>query len=201
MTDNYKKIAQGNLEQLYKNLPADLAEKLPGKRDGDQFIFSAFGETCIIELGGITLGKEDHSSVFDILITLYALNACSDICILKPFKAFKEFPDSNPYVGAFTTHTENILVPYVMKIEASLGKIIEKMSGETASSETGGDFAFTVYPLPKIALTYIFYEADDDFPASVTCLFSNNANRFLPIDGLADVGEYTSKKIIKMIGS
>jgi len=56
-----------------------------------------------------------------------------------------------------------------------------------------------VYPLPKIALCYIFYEADEDFPASVTCLYSNNASSFLPIDALADVGEYTSKKILTVI--
>jgi len=42
---------------------------------------------------------------------------------------------------------------------------------------------------------YIFYEPDDDFAASVICLYSNNALLFLPVDGLADVGEYCSKKI------
>ena len=64
----------------------------------------------------------------------------------------------------------------------------------------GGDFSFVVYPLPKIALCYIFYDPDEDFPASVTCLFSNNARRFLPLDGLADVGEYTSRKILEIVG-
>ncbi|MDX2498596.1 MAG: DUF3786 domain-containing protein [Desulfobacterales bacterium] len=45
----------------------------------------------------------------------------------------------------------------------------------------------------------MFYEADDDFSASATCLFSNNALSFLPIDALADVGEYTSKKILHLV--
>jgi hypothetical protein len=34
----------------------------------------------------------------------------------------------------------------------------------------------------------------------VTCLFSTNANRFMPMDGLADVGEYTSRTILEMVG-
>jgi hypothetical protein len=59
--------------------------------------------------------------------------------------------------------------------------------------------AFVVHPLPKIALCYIFYVADDDFPASVTCLYSNNAHHFLPIDALADVGEYTSRRMLTLI--
>jgi hypothetical protein len=77
--------------------------------------------------------------------------------------------------------------------------IVKTFNGEKGSSEAGGDFSFILYPLPKIALCYIFYEADDDFPASVRCLYSNNANHFMPVSELADVGEYTSKQIFKLI--
>lgn len=199
MIDNYAKIVQNNLSQLYSNLPKDLAKNLPGEQEGERFVFDAFGEKCLIEPKGITLGKKKHSSVFGILISLYALNARPDICIASPLKAFKEFPDSMPYVGAFTTHTEQLLVPHVAKIKESIQNVTETFKGEATPEGTGGDFSFIVYPLPKIALCYIFYEADDDFPASVTCLYSNNARSFLPVDGLADVGEYCSKAIIKLI--
>jgi hypothetical protein len=199
MTDNYADIVRDNLDRLYNNLPRDLAINLPGDQDGNRFVFNAFGERCVIEPKRINLGGKEHSSVFGILISLYALNACSDICILSPFKSFKEFPDSMPYVGAFKTHTEKVLVPYIAQIKESVPRITESLEGGKAPSGTGGDFSFIVYPLPKVALCYIFYEADDDFPASVTCLYSNNANQFMPVDGLADVGEYTSKKIINLV--
>ena len=200
MTDNYAKIVQDNLDQLYGNPPEDLEENLPAKREGDRFVFDACGEKCVIEPDRITLGQEEHSSVFGILISLYALNACSDICIPSPFRSFKEFPDSMPYVGAFITHTQQVLVPHVPRIKEAVPKITERLKGATDDFEKAGDFSFVVYPLPKIALCYIFYEADEEFPASVTCLFSNNANRFMPVDGLADVGEYTSKKIVRLLG-
>jgi hypothetical protein len=199
MTDNYAKIVQDNLSRLYSNLPKDLAKNLPGEQDEERFTFDAFGEKCVIEPKRITLGEKKHSSVLGILISLYALNAWSDICVPKPLKSFKEFPDSMPYVGAFATHTEKLLVPYVEKIKESAQRIAKILKGEKAPSEAGGDFSLFVYPLPKIALCYIFYEADDDFPASVTCLYSNNANQFMSVDGLADVGEYTSRKIINLI--
>ena len=56
-----------------------------------------------------------------------------------------------------------------------------------------------VQPLPKIVLCYIFYAADEDFPASATCLYSHNAHRFMPVDGLADVAEYTSRVILTLL--
>jgi hypothetical protein len=199
MTDNYAKIVQNNLDRLFRNLPEGLAQNLPAKQEGERFVFRAFGEKCLIQPGGIALGDTEPSSVLGILISLYALNACSDICVLEPFKSFKEFPDSIPYVGAFTTHTEQILVPHVEKIKEAVKVIIEKLKGEETPVGAGGDFSFIIYPLPKIALCYIFYEADEDFPASVTCLYSNNARQFLPVDGLADVGEYCSKTILTLI--
>ena len=199
MADNYSRIVQDNLNRLYGNLPKDLAEKLPGEQDGERFIFDAFGERCVIGPKDITLGEKEHSSVFGILISLYVLNASSDICIPSPLKSFREFPGSMPYVGAFTTHTEQLLIPHVDKIKETVQKITTVLKGEEAPSGVGGDFSFIVYPLPKIALCYIFYQADDDFPASVTCLYSNNANQFMPVDGLGDVGECTSRKILDLI--
>lgn len=200
MSDNYAKLVQDNIDKLYSSLPADLAANLPADREGDSFSFTAFGDSCTISPSGISFQGPGYSSILGILISLYALNVRPDIPITAPFKSFKEFPNSMPYIGAFTTHTELVLAPATEKIQSSVERIKEKLNGEDAPEGTAGDFSFVVWPLPKIALCYIFYEADEDFPASVTCLYSNNAHLFLPIDGLADVGEYTSKKILDIIG-
>ncbi len=199
MDNNYTKLVNDNLNKLYKNFPKDLARNLPGIIKNTTIEFKAFGESCQISPDGISFGKKQQTGVLGILISLYALNTCSEVCIFEPLKAFKEFPNSMPYIGAFATHTENILVSHVNKVEKFQDFIVEKLMGKTSPSDNSGDFSFSVQPLPKITLHYIFYFADDDFPASVTCLYSNNANRFLPMDALADVGEYTSKKILDLI--
>ncbi|MFO7883965.1 MAG: DUF3786 domain-containing protein [Desulfobacteraceae bacterium] len=197
--DNYQKIVQNNLNRLYKALPGDLSDRLPAQQKGNLFSFRAFGEDCTLAPDNISLSGKQAPSVTGILISLYALHAGTEICIETPLTAFKEFSGSMPYAGAFTTHTEQVLVPFLTKIKNNMEKIYCAFGGKASLSGTSGDFSFMVYPLPKVALGYIFYEADEDFPASVTCLFSNNANQFMPVDGLADVGEYTSKKIISLI--
>ena len=199
MTDNYTKIVQDNLKKLYRDLPPDLGRRLAASRDGDRFMFDAFGESCVISPDRITLDGENASSILGILISLYALHAVTDICVPAPFRAFKEFDGSMPYAGAFATHTEQVLVPHVTAVKNNLEKIFSALNGETPPAEMPGDISFVVYPLPKIALCYILYEADEDFPAAVTCLYSSNADRFMPVDGLADAGEYTSKKIIDLV--
>ena len=200
VSDNYARIIRDNIDRLYENLPKDLARALPADQKGDRFVFDAFGERCQIQPDGITMDKKNQTGVLGILISLYALHSRPEPCVMEPLKAFKDFPNSMPYVGAFATHTQQILVPEVERIKKAQKKIMEQLFGQEAPPIVGGDFSIVVHPLPKIALCYIFYESDDDFPASVTCLFSSNALSFLPIDALADVGEYTSKKILHIIG-
>ena len=200
MTDNYQTIVNDNLKRLYANLPDDLSVRLPATRDGLSFALTAFGRPCLITPDGITLDGQPVSSIIGILLSLYALNVSTDVPVLEPLKAFKEFPNATPYVGAFASHTEQILVPVVPRIKANLDLIGDRLSGQHPPAAISGDFAIVVRPLPKIYLCYIFYEADEDFPPSVTCLYSNNADRFMPMDGLADVGEYTSKAILDLLG-
>ena len=196
---HYQEIITNNLQRLYSNLPADLADRLPARQIDNEFQFQAFGGSCHITPQSIKIGDQALTGPAGIIISLYALQVSAAACQLTPFKAFRELPDSMPYVGAFASNTESILVEHINTIEREAGRIIDQFSGSLEGQADTGDFSFILYPLPKIALHYIFYRADDDFPAAVTCLFSCNAPEFLTTDALADTGEYTSKKILDLL--
>lgn len=200
MNDNYAKIVHGNLEKMFNRSLEEIVRDVSGVQEKVGVVFNAFGQTCAVRPDGVTLGDKPQNSVLGIIISLYGLHAKPEPCMIEPFKSFKELPNSMPYTGAFTTHTELPLVPHVEKIEQKKEELITFFGGQPAPESVSGDFALIVFPLPKIALCYIFYKADEDFPASVTCLFSSNAQAFMPTDGLADVGEYTSKAIIERLG-
>jgi hypothetical protein len=197
--DNYTRIVLANLETLYKNLPESLETDLEAKKVGMEYFFRAFGKDCLIAPTGIYLNEDKQTGVLGILISLYALHANHRLCVLEPFKAFKEFPNSRPYIDAFASHTEQILINEVRKIKKFRDEIINQLDGQDLPIGTPGDFSMVLYPLPKIPLCYIFYDEDEEFPAAVTCLYSSSAAYFMPIDGLADVGEYTSKRILEII--
>ena len=199
MPSNYADIVHENLNHVYGNLPNNLQNWIPASRDGDTFEFNAFGMPCRVAPDGILLDGEAQDGVLGILISLYLRHAAADPIRLEPLLSFKDLPNSMPYVGAFATHTQGILEPYVDTIASKKQQIMDCLNGAPAPDGISCDLSFLVYPLPKIALCYIFYFADDDFPASVTCLYSNNVSEFLSTDALAGVGEYTSKRIIELI--
>jgi hypothetical protein len=201
MSDNYEQLAMKNLEQLFRDPPPDLAGRLGAEKTGKGVRFPAFGEVCTITPAGIRVGSGGGPSVIKLLISLYALHANPEELVLEPFRGFRELPDSAPYAAAFSANAEQVLAPRAEVIKAGMHTIKERMEGMNAPHAVSGDFAFVLRPLPKIALCYIFYEADEDFPASATCLFSSNARTFLPVDALADVAEHTSGKILAIAAS
>jgi len=195
----YAGIILDNLEKLYSATPEALAGALPARQEGDSYLFQAFGQDCRLQPDRIMLGGQEQTGAIGIVISLYALNVLPEPCRLEPLQAFRDIPNSMPYVGAFTTHAEKIMTDYVAGIKTAQKRIMEELQGHESPPAVGGDFSFVLYPLPKIGLCYIFYEADEEFPASVTCLFSSNAHLFLPVDPLADTAEYTSKKILSLL--
>ena len=200
MSDNLLKVQLTYLKELYDQLPEDLEKSLPAIRENEVFHLKAFGESWRISPKGISIGGEMTTGPVGILIALYARNARKEAVQLNPLKSFKQIKSSMAYQSAFNVRSEISLVPYVSQIQVCKKKVIEAFDGYE-NEGTSGDFSFTLYPLPKIPLYYIFYLADEEFPASVTCLFAANAESFMPVDGLADVGEFTAKKIIEIVTS
>ena len=198
MNDNFLKIQLTYVRELYANMPDDLDKSLHAVREHDVFHFKAFGQPCDLTPNGIVLGGERLTGPLGVLIALYARHARIDEVQLEPPKAFAQMNGSLPYQGAFRVRSELSLVLHVDGIKGAMDRVVRAFDG-FERKDTNGDFSFTLFPLPKIPLRYIFYVADEEFPASVTCLFAANAESFMPIDGLADVGEYTAKRIIELI--
>jgi hypothetical protein len=195
----YAAIIADNLVKLYARDLAERASAMGADLQDGTLNLRAFGADCRIDRAGISLAGKPETGPRGIIVSLYALHAATESCVAEPFKSFKQLPGSMPYAGAFTNRSEQALLPAVERILSAQPVIMERLSGCEAPQSAGGDFAFVVYPVPKIALCYLFYLADDEFPASVTCLYAHNAERFMPTDGLADVGEYTSKAILETI--
>jgi len=87
----------------------------------------------------------------------------------------------------------------VTAIQQHQQELIDRFSGHTNPDARRCDFSFTLYPLPRVALYYIFNLPNEEFPASAPCLFPSNAAYFLPVAGLADTAEYTAQKIIELV--
>jgi hypothetical protein len=199
MATNYERLIRENLALAYKEGEERLAQTLPARQGAGRLVFRAFGEECSLAPDAIAFSGKTDPGPRGLVVSLYAAHSKPGSVILEPFKAFRDLPGSMPYQGAFTVNSERVLVPHVLKIKEAAEPILQSFSGETNPAGAAGDFSLLLYPLPKIALQFVLYLPDEEFPASATCLFSSNALSFMPLDGLADVAEYTSKALIHLV--
>jgi Domain of unknown function (DUF3786) len=176
-----------------------LSACLPAELSAAGLRFQAFGAACLLTGEEITMAGSAATGPEGLLIALYASSVPDLPVDLNSLRSFKELPNSMPYQGAFAAHAEQILVPRVTAIHQHRERLAAAFSGHINHDPVSGDFSFTLSPLPRVPLYYIFHLPDEEFPASVTCLFAANAPVFMPLDGLADVAEYTGKRIIGLI--
>ncbi len=193
---NYADIIRTNLQAAFKLDTTELAARLEAESEADELVIKAFGEDCRLGRDGVRLGGVNAEGARGVIISLLARHARAETCIEEPWRAFRELPNSMPYVGAFRGHTELPLVPHVEALIAGASRLAAVMGGRVVAQPVAGDGALVLNPLPKISLCYLLYRPDEDFPSNATCLFAANADRFLPTDALADVGEYTSRALI-----
>jgi hypothetical protein len=199
MSENFLRIQREYLQKVWARELKELEEFLPASFKEGCFYFQAFGEPCELTPQEILLGGQPLTGPEGILIALYALHAQKEIPQLHPLKSFKQFPGGMAYYGTFSVNAEKSLHPYVTILQERQQELAVRFAGHINSNPSKCDFSFTLYPLPKVPLYYLFYLPDEEFPASVNCLFPSNATTLLPVAGLADTAEYTAKKIIQLL--
>ena len=197
--ENYRQIRNRYLSEVYARSLEELEISIPGVREEALFHFEAFGEKCLLSKEEVVLAGVPANGPEGLLVAMYASTARDLPIRLQPLKSFKELPNSMPYQGAFHINAERALIDYVPIIQLHQHDIAARFSGHVNSDHTSGDFSLTLYPLPRVPLYYIFHLSDEEFPAAATCLFAANALDFMPLAGLADVAEYTAKRMIVLL--
>ena len=104
--NNYAAIIAQNLEKLFAENLQERASAMQAQNQAETLILPAFGALYEVNRSGISVQGEAETGPKGIIISLYALHAPADECVLQPMKAFKELPDSMPYAGAFANRTE-----------------------------------------------------------------------------------------------
>jgi hypothetical protein len=199
MSQNLLDIQKEYLQKAWARPIHELVVAIPARYEANALHFQAFGEPCEVHREEIILGGEPLRGAEGVLIAIYASFVTNEPVQLKPLKSFKQFRGGMGYQGPFAMNAEKSLHPHVEAMEKRKEEIARRFSGHLNEDVKRYDFSFTLYPLPKIPLYYLFNLSDEEFPASATCLFASNADRFLPIEALADTAEYTAKKIIQLV--
>lgn len=63
---------------------------------------------------------------------------------------------------------------------------------------THGDTAVEIRALPRLPITYIFWQGDEEFPADISMLFDRTAEQQLPLDVILGIGQETMRRLVEV---
>ena len=109
--------------------------------------------------------------------------------------SYKELPSGEIYIKPFTNRCVKALVGIFAANLPALDKAVEATKYK---KERHGDFSCTIEVMPKVPITLIVYEEDDEFPADGNILFNGNAGNHLHTEDYSQLCAYlvsTLKKI------
>lgn len=95
--------------------------------------------------------------------------------------SFKEIPGGMIYLQPFNGRVLGGFKAIFGKNAGLLAKVGEKLGVPFAKY---GDTAVTMEVLPRIPITYVIWEGDEEFPANATVLFDATAQYYLPTEDL-----------------
>ncbi len=116
------------------------------------------------------------------IVLLHYLTHCSPRVVENTKVSFKELPSGSIYIGPFTSRA---IKPLVAIFAGKTKKLVEAALKLGGWKEDIGDVAVTVPVLPKIPITFVLWEGDDEFPPSGNVLFDASAPSHLHTEDYA----------------
>ncbi len=96
--------------------------------------------------------------------------------------SYKELPGGDIYIDPFTGRC---IRPLAGIFAANLPALQKAAESCRSQKEKLGDLSYTIQVLPKVPITLIVYEADDEFPANGNILFNGAAAQYLTTEDYA----------------
>ncbi len=108
--------------------------------------------------------------------------------------SFAGLPEASFYVTAFHGYTGARIARHFALDAAALPGAVERLGGASISGL--GDQAWTIPALPKVPITLLWWNADDEFEARAELLFDETASHHLTTDGCAVLGSWLTSLLV-----
>jgi len=118
------------------------------------------------------------------ILILHYLVTASGEPVKGQYISFKELPDGAIYIEPFTKRT---IIP-MLKLFAERTSHFKELAVQLGGVEQKlGDVSVTINVFPRVPITYVIWEGDDEFPANGNVLFDASAGSYLPTEDYAVV--------------
>lgn len=172
-------------EKLRQADPADIALKSGATRVGADLVRLRFLDRDYLvdrRSERVTLDPDtEPAPIAERLLILHYLVTASGAPPSGEWISFKDIPDGLLYHSTFYKRTVKLLLKKFGDSPAKLTVAASKIGGVPVKM---GDAAVTVRAFPKVAVTWVLWQGDDEFPAEGSVLLDRGITDYLPTEDI-----------------
>jgi hypothetical protein len=175
-----------------------MAERISAlyNKDEDALLLAMLGQEYIIRHDGIFLhGQKAPDHHFSVILD-YLFSTGNSLKVV-PWRAIGDF--SGASFPDFRKKVELPVTQYAAEVITRANSILPLFDAKVVQSLIGSDMAITVRALPKVYLHVELSQENQDFPAEVWVLFSNNADKFLSLTRLQMLAEIFKDRVLSLL--
>jgi hypothetical protein len=164
---------------LLSHDPSDIAEKAGVDYSGGSFEIPLLKWKIGLTHPGLAFEMPDFLSTFTVkLLTLLYLSRADGVPLSNQWVPYRELPDGLFYSKSFSDTVEERLKDH---FDGKLEALLDAAGRLGCSTVSQGDAGLVFNTFPRISLLFIYWKADEEFPASANILFDASASHYLNV--------------------
>ncbi|UCE74307.1 MAG: DUF3786 domain-containing protein [Methanomassiliicoccales archaeon] len=187
-------------EDLIARDPIEVSEKSGAKYDSKKtvFILLFLGEEYHITPSKRTVKNPEDQDVYPFMavLLLHYLAYSKDVKPEGKLISFRELEGGEVYYSAFCARAVNRITDAFGPNPRTLRYVGERIRAKEGGH---GDFSIILDVFPKIPVTVILWEGDDEVPPYSNMLFDVSIKEILPTEDVAVIGGFVASALIKAL--
>ena len=155
-----------------------------------------FDETVTVRVPGFSFksSKSPTVSLVTRIIILHHLIKAAGQALAGDHISYEDVPGARSYLPVFATR---VTKPLVSAFGYNRDAFLESGLAAGGRQEEFGSASFTLFAFPRVPITFILWEGDEEFRPSVKTLFDPSISSYLPLEDIAVVSRLATARIIK----
>ena len=171
-------------------------EKRPHGKEG-RISLNFFNAGYVVDLPDLLITSTEKKVVSLVakIVLLHYLIKADGRPLSHQLLPYKEIPGGMLYAGVFARRAVEPLIPVFGQSPEAFLDAGFRLGGRKAEY---GDVSFVLPSLPRIPMTYIIWEGDEEFPATIQLLFDKSVEGYLSLEDIVVVGEMATSRLIAL---
>lgn len=155
-----------------------------------------FNETVVLTLpAGNFAGKAGANvTLVTRIIILHYINTAAGIPFAGEKIAYGDIPQCMHYNPVFE---RRVLKPLARAFGYDRHSFKEAGRLMGAREEEFGDASFTLFAFPKVPVTFVLWEGDEEFPPQAKALFDPSITGYLPLEDIVVIAKLAAGRVLK----